>query len=100
MDLKCPDSGECGGNLWGNLDYLKPTDEIKFVLASDGDFAWATRTVRERRLDERFQVLLSPVFGRVTPRQLADWLLTSGLQRVRIQIQLHKIVWDPDARGV
>jgi 7-carboxy-7-deazaguanine synthase len=100
MDLKCPDSGECEGNFWENLDSLKPSDEIKFVLASESDFAWAVRTIRDRRLDDRFQVLLSPVFGRVSPRQLADWLLASGLQRVRMQIQLHKIVWDPDTRGV
>jgi 7-carboxy-7-deazaguanine synthase len=100
MDLKCPESGECEGNLWENLDYLKPTDEIKFVLASEADFTWAVRTIRERHLDERFQVLLSPVFGRVTPRQLADWLLVSGLHRVRMQVQLHKLIWDPDARGV
>jgi 7-carboxy-7-deazaguanine synthase len=100
MDLKCPDSGECEGNLWENLESIKPSDEIKLVLASERDFAWAVRTVREHRLDERFQVLLSPVFGSVSPRQLTDWLLASRLQRVRMQIQLHKIIWDPEARGV
>jgi 7-carboxy-7-deazaguanine synthase len=100
MDLKCPDSGECAGNLWENLNHLKATDEIKFVVASKGDFDWASGTIRQHGLDERFGVLFSPVFGLVTPRHLADWLLASGLQRVRMQIQLHKIIWDPDARGV
>jgi 7-carboxy-7-deazaguanine synthase len=100
MDLKCPDSGECERNLWENLESLKASDEIKLVLASESDFVWAVRTIRERRLDEQFLVLLSPVFGSVSPRQLADWLLASGLQRVRMQIQLHKIIWDPQARGV
>jgi 7-carboxy-7-deazaguanine synthase len=99
MDLKCPDSGEEAGNRWANLDHLKPTDEIKFVIASERDFRWTEATIRRHQLDRRFQVLLSPVFGAVTPLQLADWLLSSGLN-VRLQVQLHKVVWDPDARGV
>ena len=99
MDLKCPDSGECEGNRWANLDALKPADQIKFVIASRRDFDWSVATIRERRLDARFTVLLSPVFDRVAPRQLADWLLASGLN-VRMQLQMHKYVWDPAARGV
>jgi 7-carboxy-7-deazaguanine synthase len=99
MDLKCPDSGECDSNRWANLDVLKPTDEIKFVLASRRDFDWAAEIIRRHRLDQRFTVLLSPVFDAVTPQQLADWLLESGLQ-VRMQLQLHKQIWAPDARGV
>jgi 7-carboxy-7-deazaguanine synthase len=99
MDLKCPGSGECAGNRWDNLDRLKPTDQIKFVVASEGDFRWAADTIRKHRLDRRFIVLLSPVFGAVPPRRLAEWLLESGLD-VRMQLQLHKYVWDPDARGV
>ena len=99
MDLKCPDSGECARNYWPNLDRLKPADQIKFVLASRRDFDWAAETIQAHRLDKRFTVLLSPVFGAVAPVQLADWLLASGLQ-VRMQLQLHKYVWDPSARGV
>jgi 7-carboxy-7-deazaguanine synthase len=99
MDLKCPDSGECAGNYWPNLEYLKPTDQIKFVIASRRDFDWAAETVRSRHLDSRFTVLLSPVVGAVEPVQLAEWLLSSGLQ-VRLQLQLHKYIWDPRARGV
>jgi 7-carboxy-7-deazaguanine synthase len=99
LDLKCPDSGECGGNLWANLDVLKPSDQIKFVLASRGDFDWAAQVIRERQLDRRFRVLLSPVFDAVTPLELATWLLESCLQ-VRMQLQLHKYIWDPQARGV
>lgn len=99
MDLKCPDSGECGHNRWANLDLLKPTDQVKFVLASRGDFDWAMEVIRSRELHRRFTVLLSPVFGAVTPRELATWLLASGVQ-VRMQLQLHKYVWDPSARGV
>jgi 7-carboxy-7-deazaguanine synthase len=99
MDLKCPDSGECEGNRWANLDVLKSTDQIKFVLGSRRDFEWAEETIRARDLDHRFIVLLSPVFGAVEPLQLAEWLLASKLN-VRMQLQLHKYIWDPQARGV
>jgi len=99
MDLKCPDSGECENNLWANLDLLKPSDQIKFVIASKRDFDWTEETIRCRDLGRRFTVLLSAVFGSVTPRELANWLLQSGLQ-VRFQLQLHKYIWDPRARGV
>jgi 7-carboxy-7-deazaguanine synthase len=99
MDLKCPDSGEGGRNRWANLDALKPGDQIKFVIASRRDFDWAVETVRGRGLEQRFQVLLSAAFGLVTPLELAGWLLESRLQ-VRMQLQAHKYIWDPKARGV
>lgn len=99
LDLKCPDSGECAGNYWPNLDRLKPTDEIKFVIASRRDFDWAVQTIQTRELDRRFSVLLSPVLDGVQPIHLAEWLLASGLQ-VRMQLQLHKYIWHPQARGV
>jgi 7-carboxy-7-deazaguanine synthase len=99
MDLKCPDSGELERNRWSNLDHLKPTAEIKFVLASRRDFDWAVQAIRMHRLDERFTVLLSAVFGRVTLANLAAWLLESRLN-VRMQLQMHKYIWDPKARGV
>jgi 7-carboxy-7-deazaguanine synthase len=99
MDLKCPDSGECERNYWPNLDRLKPTDQIKFVIASRRDFDWAAETIRRHHLDERFTVLLSAVFSAVPPADLAGWLLESGLN-VRMQLQMHKYVWDPQARGV
>jgi 7-carboxy-7-deazaguanine synthase len=98
MDLKCPDSGESPHNRWENLDVLKRTDEVKFVIASRGDFDWSADTIRRHALDRRFTVLLSPAFGLVTPLDLATWLLESGLH-VRMQLQLHKYVWDPKARG-
>ena len=107
MDLKCPDSGESAGNRWANLDLLKPADEIKFVIASKKDFDWTIRTVRAYDLDRRFTLLLSPVFSlppnspapTIQPAELAMWLLESGLQ-ARLQLQLHKFIWDPQARGV
>jgi 7-carboxy-7-deazaguanine synthase len=99
MDLKCPDSGECAGNRWTNLDLLKPSDQVKFVIASRRDFDWAADTIRAHRLDQRFTVLLSPVHASVQPVELAEWLLASGLH-IRLQLQLHKYIWPPDARGV
>src|SRR5262245_48299627 len=86
MDLKCPDSGESEGNHWPNLDLLKPTDQIKFVIASRRDFDWTAEVVRQHGLDRRFTVLASPVFGAVELRDLADWLLQSGMQ-LRLQTQ-------------
>jgi 7-carboxy-7-deazaguanine synthase len=99
MDLKCPDSGECANNDWDNLTHLKPTDQIKFVIASRRDFEWTVETIGQHQLDRRFTVLLSAVFDSVQPVELAGWLLGSRLQ-VRMQLQLHKYIWPPDARGV
>jgi 7-carboxy-7-deazaguanine synthase len=99
MDLKCPDSGESDQNLWANLEHLKATDEIKLVVASRGDFEWAERAVRDHRLADRFGILFSAAFGLVEPVDLARWLLASGLP-ARMQLQMHKYVWDPRARGV
>ena len=74
-------------------------NQIKFVIASRRDFDWAAEVIREHDLERRLTVLLSPVFSAVQPLELAGWLLESGLQ-VRMQLQLHKYVWDPKARGV
>ena len=99
MDLKCPDSGESERNLWSNLEHLKIGDQVKFVVASEGDFRWAEATIREHHLTDRFHVLLSPAFRQIAPLDLANWVLASGLH-VRMQLQLHKYIWDPKARGV
>jgi 7-carboxy-7-deazaguanine synthase len=100
LDLKCPDSCESHRNRWANLDVLKPTDQIKFVIASRGDWEWTENAIREHRLDTRFQCLVSGVLGQLTAIELVNWLLESGLDRVRFQLQLHKYVWHPSMRGV
>lgn len=97
MDLKAPASGECARNRWENLDYLTRRDEIKIVLAGEGDYEWARRMISERRLDRVCPVLLSPVYGKLSPTALADWVLRDRLP-VRVQIQLHKLLWG-EARG-
>lgn len=99
MDLKCPGSGECERNLYENLDRLSPSAEIKFVIADRRDFDWACEQVRTRHIADRFAVLFSPVFGELDPKTLAEWILASRLA-VRLQLQQHKYVWDPSARGV
>ncbi len=98
MDLKCPDSGEEARNHWPNLACLKPTDEIKFVIASRRDWDWTLETITRHRLDTRFSVLVSAVFG-VNLADLAEWVLASG-RNLRMQLQMHKYIWDPAARGV
>lgn len=92
MDLKAPDSGEAEKNRWDNLGHLNPRDEIKLVLASERDYAWARDTLRERKLDAICPVLLSPVAGKLEPQRLAEWVLRDRLP-VRMQVQLHKVIW-------
>jgi 7-carboxy-7-deazaguanine synthase len=99
MDLKCPDSGECENNLWSNIHLLKPLDQIKFVIASKRDFEWMVDVVNRHSLSRRVQVLVSGVFTAITAVELAEWLLNSNLN-LRMQLQLHKYIWSPDARGV
>jgi 7-carboxy-7-deazaguanine synthase len=100
MDLKCPGSGESHRNRWSNLAHIGANDEIKFVLADRGDYEWMRATIRERDLVRRTPKLLaSTVFGRLAPRDLVAWVIADALP-VRVQLQMHKYVWGPDAIGV
>jgi 7-carboxy-7-deazaguanine synthase len=100
MDLKCPGSGESHRNRWSNLAHIGPRDEIKFVLADRADYEWMRATVRERALATRTPNLLaSPVFGQLAPRDLVAWVLEDRLP-VRVQLQLHKLIWGAEATGV
>ena len=98
MDLKCPASGECEKNLWSNLEHLRPVDEVKFVIADRGDYKWALKTIREHRLEERVKILISTAFGMIETAQVVAWMLEDRL-RARFQLQLHKYIWPPAARG-
>jgi 7-carboxy-7-deazaguanine synthase len=86
-------------NVWSNLERLKPTDDVKVLVCDRSDFDRAAELIRARRLVERCPVLFSAVFGQVDPTELAAWILESRLP-VRLQLQQHKILWDPNARGV
>jgi 7-carboxy-7-deazaguanine synthase len=111
MDLKCPASGECARNLWSNLDHLTRRDEVKFVIADRGDYEWAKACLLQHRLHERVAaVLMSAAWAQpagneiagsegLSHRTLAEWVLADRLP-VRLQVQLHKVIWDPQARGV
>jgi 7-carboxy-7-deazaguanine synthase len=92
VDIKTPDSGELKRNLWDNLDVLTAHDQLKFVICSREDYDWAVNEVRSRSLEAKFDILFSPVWGQVTPTDLADWILQDQLN-VRMQLQLHKILW-------
>jgi len=99
MDVKCPGSGADTLNHWENMALLKPVDEVKFVISSAADFIWALRVIEDHRLVQRVStVLVSPVTGEVQPEDLAAWVLESGLP-LRMQMQLHKIIWPADPRG-
>ncbi len=99
LDLKTPGSGEVSANLWDNLERLKPTDELKIVVCDRADFDWAVETIRSHRLTEICPVLLAPAFGQVEPADLAAWILETGLP-LRLQMQLHKLLWGAETRGV
>ncbi len=100
MDLKCPGSGEAERNLWSNLDHLTARDEVKLVISDRADYEWARAVIRKYRLTSRVNaVLLSCAFGRLAEASLAGWLLEDRLG-ARLQLQLHKYIWSPDARGV
>jgi 7-carboxy-7-deazaguanine synthase len=97
-DVKTPESGEPATDLaW--LERLLPHDEVKFVVSSEADFRWSLEVIRRQRLEGRVTVLVGPVLGRVEPRDLARWILESGVA-ARLNLQLHKVVWGAEARGV
>ena len=98
VDIKCPGSGESENNHWPNLDRLRETDEIKFVVADRRDYEWARDLVRDRRLAERCPIHLSPVSGQLAAEELARWILDDRFPG-RLQLQLHKILWG-DRSGV
>ena len=98
LDVKCPGSGEVEKNRWENLDALRPHDEIKFVIAGRADYDFARRIVAEKELD-RWTVLFSPVWGGMDMKSLAEWMLADRVT-ARLQTQLHKHIWGPEARGV
>ena len=99
LDVKCPGSGMSDRMHWPNLDRLTTKDETKFVLTDRADYEWARQVLEQHELATRCTVLMSPVFGSLDPRQLAEWVLADRLP-VRLQLQLHKLIWAPDMRGV
>lgn len=92
LDLKCPGSGEMARNLWSNIDQLAAKDQVKFVLCDRADYDWARGVITDQGLAGRVPLLMSPVFGELNPRDLANWILEDALP-VRLQLQMHKYIW-------
>ena len=99
MDLKCPSSGMLKKNLYENINYIKPDDEIKFVIGSREDYNWTKDILQQYDLASKCEILFSVVFGKLEPVELVDWILKDNL-KVRFQLQMHKFIWNPDAKGV
>lgn len=98
MDIKCPGSGEEKKTDWANIHRLDRNDEVKFVLTSRADYLWATEIIRGYRLTEKVPILFSPVLGKLDPAEIARWILEDGLD-VRLQLQIHKIIWPDETRS-
>jgi len=100
IDVKCPGSGEGGKFDMKNLAVLRPTDQLKFVLACRKDYDFAREFICEHDLASKVAALIfSPVFGQLEPRSLVEWILADGLT-VRLGMQLHKFIWEPNTQGV
>lgn len=99
LDIKCPSSNEPDSFLYENLTYLTKRDEIKFVIGSRQDYEYARAIIIEKLSIDQSRIHLSPVFGQITPAILAAWVLEDILP-ARLSLQQHKIIWNPDQRGV
>jgi 7-carboxy-7-deazaguanine synthase len=99
IDVKCPGSGESARNDWQNLERLAPHDEVKFVIADRADYEFARDVVCRRLAERAGAILFSPVHGQLDPKTLSEWVLADRLT-VRVQLQIHKIIWTPQTRGV
>ena len=99
VDFKCPSSGQESFNRWANVDLLRPSDEVKFVIADRADYGWAKQMMGEHQLANGCAILFSPVWGKLPLKTLAEWILADRLP-VRMQTQWHKQIWGPETRGV
>ena len=99
VDFKCPSSGMEKRNMWDNIHYIRENDEIKFIIGTREDYEWTKDIIYKYDMTARCPVLMGVVYGVLEPRILAEWILTDHL-RVRYQLQIHKYIWTPDARGV
>ena len=100
MDYKCGESGMEDRMCVDNFAYLTELDTVKFVVGSRADMERAEQVIREHGLLERVAIYFSPVFGKINPEEMVQFLMEKRLNDVRIQLQLHKFIWDPDKKGV
>lgn len=99
MDLKCPSSKMEKKNLYENINYLKKSDEVKFVIGDREDYEWSVNIINKYELNDKCEILFSVVFDKLEPVQLVNWILEDKL-KVRFQLQMHKFIWHPDTKGV
>ena len=99
VDFKCPSSGMQDKNLWTILDELNKEDEIKFVIGDKIDYQWTKKIIEKYQLNKKWTVLLSPVFDKLSLEELSEWILSDNFD-VRLQLQMHKYIWNPEERGV
>lgn len=100
VDVKCPGSGESGKFRLENLEALERKDQLKFVILDENDYRYAREFLARHNVRDRVdEVVFAPVFGQLPPRTLAEWILRDGLE-VRLGLQLHKFIWEPETRGV
>ena len=99
VDFKCPSSGMVKKNLWSIVDDLQAHDEVKFVIGNREDFDWAKDRITEYSLDKICTLLFSPTFGEIDPQQIVEWIFDENLP-VRMQLQMHKMIWSPEEKGV
>ena len=99
VDFKCPSSGMVKKNLWSIMDDLQAHDEVKFVIGNREDFDWAKDRITEYSMDKICTLLFSPTFGEINPQQIVEWILAENLP-VRMQLQMHKMIWSPEEKGV
>ena len=99
VDFKCPSSAMEKKNLWSIVEDLQPNDEVKFVIGNREDFDWAKDRIAEYSLDKICTLLFSPTFEKIDPQLMVEWILAENLP-VRMQMQMHKMIWSPDKQGV
>jgi len=99
LDFKTPSSKMDKKNRFQNVDLLKLTDEVKFVIGSKDDYNWSKEIIQKYKLDAKVKILFSSVFGKVEHKELVEWILEDNLN-VRYQLQMHKYIWDPNKTGV
>jgi 7-carboxy-7-deazaguanine synthase len=99
MDLKCPSSKMEKKNLYENINYLKPKDELKFVIGNREDYDWSKEIISKYELINKSEILFSVVFGELEPVSLVNWIIEDKLD-VRYQLQMHKYIWHPETKGV
>ena len=99
IDFKCPSSGMKKKNHWDNINYLKPNDEVKFIIEDREDYEWAKIKIRQYNLNKKSKILMSPSYNKIEEKEIVEWILEDNLN-VKFQIQLHKIIWKNTTKGI